>query len=224
MFPFSKNGARAALNALRGDSRHCDKPTEPVGTTEAEQIVSEHWGTARRGPWKSWFEHPVIQKYVHRRVSGDPNISTVQWFKNKFFQEPVELCMSLGCGFGIFERHAISLGMARRVHACDLSTGAIGGARQEAANAGMSDRIHYDVVDLNKIKLPPASYDAIFALSSTHHVSNLENLFDQCRTALKPGALMFMDEYIGPNRFQTFPEVSELINKILASLPANYSV
>jgi cyclopropane fatty-acyl-phospholipid synthase-like methyltransferase len=60
---------------------------------------------------------------------------------------------------------------------------------QAAAAAGLSDRIDYRVVDLDQVELPQANYDGTFAMSSAHHVSNLENLFDQCREALKPGAL-----------------------------------
>jgi 2-polyprenyl-3-methyl-5-hydroxy-6-metoxy-1,4-benzoquinol methylase len=189
----------------------------------AAELVSEYWGTERkRARPVSWLEHPIILNRVHARVTGNPSVSTHQWFKNAFFPQPAELCLSLGCGFGAFERMALAIGISKRFHASDISSGAIEAARKAAHDAGVGDRIDYQVVDLNRVALPKASYDAVFALSSAHHVSNLENFFAQCRETLKPGGLMFLDEYIGPSRFQTPPAVTELINKLLAALPARY--
>jgi len=191
-------------------------------TTRAE-IVSQYWGhQLQRARPVSWLEHKVILEFIHRRVSGDPNVSTHQWFKNSFFSEPAQLCLSLGCGFGAFERMAISIGIARKFHANDISKGAIERARQAAFEAGLADQIEYTVMNLDEAALPEDTYDAIFGLSSVHHVCNLERLFRQCRIALKPSGLMFLDEYIGPSRFQTSTEVTELINGVLGLLPDQY--
>ena len=109
-----------------------------------------------------------------------------------------------------------------KFHANDLSDGAIEKAREGAAQAGLADKIEYSVLNLDDFALPAASYDAIFALSSAHHVFRLENLFRQCRKALKPHGLLFLDEYIGPSRFQCAPEVTGLINKLRDILPEKY--
>ena len=193
------------------------------GAIPATAIVADYWGASRKQARPvSWLEHKIVLEFVHRRVTGDPNLGTYQWFKNRFFPQPAELCLSLGCGLGQFERDAIQIEITRRFHANDLSKGAIETARKAAAESGLTDRIDYSVVNLDEIVLPEATYDAIFAISSAHHVSNLENLFQQCQRALKPNGLMFLDEYIGPTRFQTSPMVTELINRLLAILPARY--
>lgn len=191
--------------------------------TRATEIVSDYWAVDRTGDRPhSWLQHKTMQAFLHRRVTGDPNLSTAAWFKQKFFPQPVELALALGCGFGGFERAAIDLGIAKKFHANDLSTGAIEKARQDAREADMADKIEYRVLNLDECVLPRETYDAIFAVSSAHHVFQLENLFRQCRQALKPGGLMFLDEYIGPSRFQSSPFVVEIINKVRALLPARY--
>lgn len=190
---------------------------------DSTQIVAEYWAVDRSsGRPISWDEHKVLLEFMHRRVTGDPNVTTYEWFKRKFFQKPAELCLSIGCGFGAFEKGAIELGIAKRFHAYDISSGAIERAKQGAAQAGVADRIAYDVLNINEIVLPANTYDAIFAISSAHHIFNLENLFRQCQGALKPGGLLFLDEYIGPSRFQSSPEVTEIINKVLSILPPRY--
>ncbi len=191
--------------------------------SDAAKIASEYWAVDRAGDRRrSWLEHPTILECVNRRVSGDPKVSTMWWFRNKYFQRPVELALSLGCGFGGFERFGIDNGITRKFHANDLSDGAIEKAREGAAQAGLADKIEYSVLNLDDFALPAASYDAIFALSSAHHVFRLENLFRQCRKALKPHGLLFLDEYIGPSRFQCAPEVTGLINKLRDILPEKY--
>jgi 2-polyprenyl-3-methyl-5-hydroxy-6-metoxy-1,4-benzoquinol methylase len=210
---------RSLLRRLR---RWAIKP-KVIPATDAAEIVSEYWGTSRKKARPiSWLEHKVILDFVHRRVTGDPNVGTYPWFKNRFFPKPTELCLSLGCGLGQFERDALAMGISKKFHANDISKGAIETARKSAAEAGLTEHIEYRVVNLDEIVLPEATYDAIFAIMSAHHVSNLENLFQQCRRALKPTGLMFLDEYIGPTRFQMPPMVTELINKLLTLLPARY--
>lgn len=195
--------------------------------SEAADKASEYWavnrsveGTGERP--RSWLQHPTMLEFVNRRVSGDPKVSTLWWFRQKYFPRPVDLALSLGCGFGGFERFGVEQNIARRFHANDLSGGAVAKARETAAQAGMADRIEYSVVNLDECELPAARYDAIFALSAAHHVFRLENLFRQCRKALKPHGLLFLDEYIGPSRFQSAPEVTALINRLRDILPEKY--
>lgn len=191
--------------------------------SDAAKIASEYWAVDRTGARpRSWLEHPTILEIVNRRVSGDPKLSTIWWFRNKYFQRPVELALSLGCGFGGFERFGIESGIAREFHANDLSEGAITKAREAAAKANLGDKIEYSVVNLDEFALPATTYDAIFALSAAHHVFQLEKLFRQCRKTLKPGGLLFLDEYIGPSRFQSTPEVTSLINRLRDILPEKY--
>ena len=188
-----------------------------------QQLVSDYWGVDRRQARPvSWLEHPVALQRLHERVSGDPLIGTAQYWYNRYFSAPAGLCLSIGCGFGALERSLISAGMVEHFHAHDLSENAVARARREAEAAGLGDRIDYRVTDLNSFSAPAETYDAIFGISSIHHVFALENLFAQCRQALKPGALLFLDEYIGPSRFQCTPFVSQAINRILQILPESY--
>jgi len=184
--------------------------------------VSEWWATDRGKGMHSWLQHPVARRAINLRVTGDPELSTVSWFKSKFVPEPVADCLALGCGHGVFDRHAIEFGIARRVLAIDISHGAIEAARRAAEQAGLAEHIEYKVGDINELELPPVAYDLIVAMSSIHHVTALESLFGQCTQALKPGGLLFMDEYIGPTRFQTPPALRELIDGLLRSLPERY--
>src|SRR4029453_13057399 len=72
---------------------------------------------------------------------------------------------------------------------------------------------------LNTIRLEPDSYDVVFGVSSIHHVERLEHVFEQVRRALRPGGYFYLDEYIGPSRFQWTDDQLRLMNEQLELLP-----
>src|SRR6267154_167951 len=94
--------------------------------------VSEWWATDRSKGMHSWLQHPVARRAINFRVTGDPDLSTIPWFKSHFVPQPVAHCLALGCGHGVFDRHAIEFGIARHVVAIDISRGAIEAARRAA--------------------------------------------------------------------------------------------
>ena len=126
----------AVVRSLRklGRGARGGKP-ELAGGTAAR--TSEYWAVNRspKGTGvrpRSWLEHPVLVEMVNRRVSGDPTVPTAVWFQQKYFPRPVDLALSLGCGFGTFERFGIEHRIARTFHANDLSEGAITETRAAA--------------------------------------------------------------------------------------------
>jgi SAM-dependent methyltransferase len=188
----------------------------------AAEVVADYWATDHKGAKKaiSWLEHPTILRNVCRRITGDPDVRAIDWFQRKYLPETVELALSLGCGDGLFERDAVvRINLAQKFHANDISPGAIQTAKLEAEKAGIADRIDYSVVNLDEDGLPQDTYDAVFGLPSIHHVFRLERLFKNIRASMKPGALFYLDEYVGPSRFQTTPKVTAIINEIRAALP-----
>lgn len=187
------------------------------------QIVSEFWGRPKEtSKPQGWLEHPVCRQLINLRVTGDANKGVLEDFRLRYFSEPPDLALSLGCGFGAFDRMAVRHNFARRIHACDLSANAIAVARATAEAEGITDRIEYSIADMNSIQLPRQQYDIVFAVSTVHHVFHLEGLFKQVLNTLKPGALFVLDEYIGPSRFQSPPVVTEIVNRVLALLSKKY--
>ena len=192
----------------------------PTPSKSAEERIADYWATDRKiDKPLSWLEHPVLVRNVFRRIGGHEGISGPSWFHNKYLGQRIELALSLGCGTGAFERDGIRANMARAFHAHDISPGAIATAKAEAEKIGFGHRIEYSVMNLDDAQFPEAAYDVAFGLMAVHHVFRLEDLFKKIRAALKPHGLLYLDEYIGPSRFQTPPEVTALINSIRDRLP-----
>lgn len=193
-------------------------------TSIDNELTADYWANARQlGEDRfHWISHPITRAHINLRVSGDHLVDALGHWQRTYLPEPVDRVLSVGCGFGHLERSIAQRGMARHVHGIDISEGAIAGAAAEAAAAGLDDIISYEVVDVNTASLGDRRYDAIFGVGSIHHIFHLEHFFAQCAAALKPGGMLFMDEYIGVSKWQVSDDVLALMNKMFERVPPKY--
>jgi SAM-dependent methyltransferase len=171
----------------------------------------------------NWLRSPlVVRLYINPQISGRADQGWLAWLREKYFPQPAERGLSLGCGRGVLERRAVEINLCRTLDACDLSPDAIAAAEADAKGAGLADRLRFFVADLNVVELAPASYDLILCPMSLHHVRALERLFAQARAALRPGGLLVLNEYIGPAQFQWPEKQLRYANELLQRLPERY--
>ena len=131
---------------------------------------------------------------------------------------PVERALTLGSGVGELERGLCQYGFARSHEGVDLSDEAVRIATDKAQSAGLH-HLSYRTANLNTVKFDREAYDVVFGISSVHHIENLEHLFRQVQQALKRDGYFFLDEFVGPSRFQWTDGQLELINDQLWQLP-----
>ena len=147
-----------------------------------------------------WGAQPLVRRAINRRVTGDPNQWPVEWFARRYARQPLGLGLSVGCGPGLLERDVLAKGICREVEGIDFSPEAIAEARRGAEESNLSRVLAYRVGDVNALALPPERYDIVFFHGSLHHVRSVERALAQVRRALKPGGLLYLDEYMGPSR------------------------
>ena len=195
-------------------------------TDEERGVTAEHWGEdarekAESEDWQGlyWQSHELTQRHINRAISRGTDENWVNFTKRRFFPERVGLALSLGCGYGVLERHALQVDIAERFEAYDLSPEAVEVARREAETAGLGDRVSYGISDLNVIELEPERYDAVFAAQALHHMEGLEHVLDEIRRSLTDGGLFVVNEYVGPIRFQFPDERLPFMNRLLLALP-----
>ena len=171
--------------------------------TSNDEIAKEFWNReVVEQTHVTWMGHPLVRTYINESISGSPHGWPLNWFSEWLQGRTFARALSVGCGSGGLERDLISRGICDRIDAFDGSAESIRIAREEAARAGMADRIHYFIGDFNEPRLAPNTYDAVFAHHSLHHVAKLEKLYRALLRAMKPDALFYMDEYIGPSRHE----------------------
>jgi SAM-dependent methyltransferase len=196
---------------------------------DERNVTAEHWGEEARtkvegDEWQGlyWQSHALTQRHINRAIAGGADENWVDFTKRRFFPRRARLALSLGCGYGVLERHALAVDMAERFDAFDISPEAVEVAREEAERAGYGDRITYEARDLNVIELEQDCYDAVFATQTLHHIEALEHLLDQVRASLTGRGLLVVNEYVGPVRFQFPDERLPLMNQVLLALPETH--
>lgn len=114
----------------------------------------------------------------------------------------------LGCGVG---RHTIPLARllppGSSVLGVDLLTEAITTLMDNATTAGVADRIHGIVADLETLQLPALSADLIVGCSALEHVSSPESfqeLLLRCQQATRVGGVHALT--IATDRYEQLPD------------------
>ncbi len=173
-----------------------------------------------------WMAHPWVAQRLNTKISGDPQIGTYPYLKSllqhRGLRFPVSRAASLGSGFGGLERELVALAVAECIDGFDLSADAVAAARQEASQADMSERLRYQICNLEQVHLASGAYDLIVARHCVHHIEDLDRLFSQVRAALKPGGVFCLEEYVGPDRFQWSDRQLDAANDFLRGLPTRY--
>ena len=149
----------------------------------------------------SWMEHPKVREYILRSISrAEEGLWPVDWFMRWLGGRRFARALSIGCGTGPFERDVVRKNLVDRIDAFDGSTNSLRIASDLARAEGMASRARYFAADFNEPSLPGRTYDVVFIHQALHHVAKLEKLLRSVLLALKPGGVLYLDEYVGPSR------------------------
>jgi SAM-dependent methyltransferase len=182
--------SRRVLEPLLRDPHHAEalQYWEGGGNDEVE---NHYWGA-----------QPLVRRAINRRISGDPGVWPMDWFAAKYAIQPFDRGLSAGCGDGALERDLIAKNVCRTVDGIDFSREALRKAELLAEEAGVSPRVSYRAANLDALALPAETYDIVFFHGSLHHVREIEKILATVHHGLKPGGLLFLDEYMGPSRLE----------------------
>jgi len=125
--------------------------------------------------------------------------------------------LSLACGSGRSERHALAQGICTSFHGIDVAEDAIMEASNVAARESLN--ITYERGDLNTIKLEPKNFDLVITHNCLHHVVQLEYLADEIHRAMTADGVLWIHDYVGETQFQYSDKRLEIANAVLKILP-----
>jgi len=187
------------------------------------EVEAERWSdhAEARQVKRSWMQSPLVLEHVNRRVTGDPNLDWLQWVNRNYLVETDrKRALSLGCNDGNFERQLVASGVVGELLGIDISPRAIALAEAESNREGLT--AHFEVGDVNTIRLEPGSYDVVFSVMAMHHFENLDHVLNEVSRALKPNGLLVLNEYVGASRFQWPEEQVSLANSVLKLIPPHW--
>ena len=93
--------------------------------------------------------------------------------------------------------------------------------RAAASSSGVDGHIQLVETDFNQWT-PAHEYDAVLANQALHHVLNLEGLFGQIKSCLKPHGSFIISDIIGRNGHLRWPEALDIVHEFWRKLPPSY--
>lgn len=186
-------------------------------------IGGRFWGrTFGHGGLLTWMSEEAVRQYINQSVTGSSGTWPIEWLQT-LVPSPFTSALSLGCGEGSLERDLLAKHLCTSILGIDISTAALKMAEAKAKAVGLTgveSRVEYRQGDLNSLDLPAASFDAAFFHQSLHHVEDLDSCLSAVVSALRPGGLVYFDEYVGPSRAEWSAALIKEASELFASLPA----
>lgn len=163
--------------------------------------VAEFWDKnmgKHLGSFDHWETPEPIRKHQNIRVTGNADVTHLDWFYERY--GPFHEMASIGSGNGILEKHVCHLKMpSDTIVGYDISPASL-----ETARASCIDfqNCFFEVADLNIFEWPKSRFDVVFAHGALHHIKNLDWCIGQINSSLKADGLLYVNDYVGPDRFQ----------------------
>ncbi len=160
-------------------------------------------------------DHPKLRAGLYDTYLG--GLDPFSWMRARM-AVPVPNALEIGCGSGDLAFGLIDAGTCERIDAFDIAEGAVAAAQLRVRDAGLRT-LRFHLLDGNTWCMPQNQYDLVYASHALHHIENLEHLFAQVATTLRPEGVLFASDYIGPSRMQYSDAHLAAINEALGTLP-----
>lgn len=95
--------------------------------------------------------------------------------------------LDLGTGPGFLPIEIAKRSPSISVDGIDLSHRLIDSARLNASNAGLSDRLHFEIGNASRLRFDDESYDMVISTGMLHMLKDPVKVFQECNRVLKKG-------------------------------------
>lgn len=200
--------------------------TSQLPPDEQARRIAAHWDAAAVNNCPGWWAHPRIVQHVNARVCGRPVKGTsrglMEKVKELFGAQVWDRGVSVGCGSGAKEMAMMDAGIVGAFTLYELSPVRVEQGRALAESRGLQDRVEFHIQDAFKAGIPDGSVDFVHWNNSLHHMMDTPAAVAWSHRILRKGGMFYMDDFIGPTRFQWSDKALELCTAVRASLPEKY--
>ncbi|MCL5267869.1 MAG: class I SAM-dependent methyltransferase [Bacteroidetes bacterium] len=168
---------------------------------------------------RNWFEIPQVEMRQNGLITGNQDECTYAYVARKFLAGNRLTALSLGSGSGSREISWAETGKFERIIGIDVSEERVKSARMKLAETRYADIVEFVAGDAMQYQFESESFDVVIAEGILHHLSPVETALESIHRTLKPGGIVIVNEYVGPDRFQWSEDQLRYCNALLALLP-----
>lgn len=188
-----------------------------IGDNWSEESLKKHPKGIR------WWESSTIHRHINKLVCGEPvdGVSKGLITRLNDLGLTFEHGVSVGFGDGTKEFEILKEGLVKKFTLFELSDVRIENARQQAKKLGFEDRVKFIKGDCFQCEFTE-KVDFVHWNNSLHHMFDVSKAVEWSYQILETGGIFYMDDFVGPTRFQWSDEALELGTKIRNTLPDMY--
>lgn len=180
--------------------------------------VKMTWGQ-NRSSIRNWYEIPQVEAHQNELITGNRGETTYDYIAKKFLRGDRLSALSLGSGSGSREMAWAETGKFGRILGIDISKERVAGARSMFAKTPYAGIVEFVVGDVMRHRFENEVFDVVIAEGILHHLTPVELALDNISAAMKPGGILVVNEYVGPDRFQWTENQIRFCNALLSLLP-----
>jgi SAM-dependent methyltransferase len=167
----------------------------------------------------AFWQSPIVRASLNRRITGDPELAPETHFARRHGAAlVVPHALSLRASDAKLELALAEAGSCEQLTGLDDDQGRLDFAAGRVPEP-LRQRVRFQLGTLEQWHAPEP-LGAIVCRSYLHRRPDLEAVLDRLHALLAPGGLLFVEDFVGPARFQWTDAQLEAINRLLARLPA----
>jgi SAM-dependent methyltransferase len=132
--------------------------------------------------------------------------------------------VSVGCGNAKKEIRLLCEGLVQHFQLFELSDFCIQQGKELAADQRVSDRAEFILGDAFALATGKECFDFVHWNNSLHHMLDVEKAVEWSYRVCKKGGMFYMDDYVGPTRFQWSDRMLSIASAVRGTLPERYLV
>lgn len=190
--------------------------------------IADHWDrrTLETQPARtSWWQSRAVKRHINKLVCGEEYEGTgqglVMELKRRLGGRVLRRGVSIGAGIGNKEMRFVRLGLVERFDLFELSSARVEKGRALAEDLGLGGQVSFHQAD-GFSAIEPESVDLVHWNNSLHHMLDVREAVRWSRRVLVPGGIFFLDDFVGPTRFQWSDRALAVATGARAILPGRY--
>lgn len=164
----------------------------------------------------NWWIIPRLRERQNYLITGHRDMSYESYISDKYLSltESAQL-ISIGCGSGSHEIMLATMNPRLKITGYDFAQDQIHLANQKVVSENLKN-IEFIKRDIYQVSFDMHSVDIFLFNASLHHISDIHHFIkEKIKPALKPGGLIIINEYVGPDRMNFSDEQMKYCDEVL---------
>jgi ubiquinone/menaquinone biosynthesis C-methylase UbiE len=191
---------------------------------DPKKRIGKYWSDMKKNSSNNnlilrWWQSPHIVQHINNSICGlnIPGASQglLSLVKHKYDHLlPFKKGISVGGGSGQKEMQLLKQGIVNSFDIYELSHECIASGKKLAKQYSLTEKINFIHGDAFEMEKDPDKYNIVHWNNSLHHMPDVFQAVKWSKMVLKKGGLFYMDDFVGPSRFQWPDEQLKIGSKI----------